>query len=122
MSTIICRVGFCKACFDAKRPYRGMEFVVYGSFRKSYDTRKALRPGTVGYVPHIYVLQDHSKKDLAIVSKVCCVCGCGSAYRLSADRKVMLLRPNPDKWEITFMPMSDWHALMDLKRDRQYTL
>jgi hypothetical protein len=122
MSITICRVGFCKACFDAKRPYRGAEFVVYGSFRKSYDTRKAMRPGTIGYTPHIFVKHDHSKGDICTISKVCCMCGCGCSYRLSADNKVMLLRPVVDKWEIIFMPMSDWNALVDLKRDRQYHL
>lgn len=121
MSTIICRVGFCKACFDANRPHKDSVFLVYGSYREKYYARTAMRSGTRGYTPHLFILNHVTKANVCVVEKVCAMCGCGVEYRPS--KAGMVYGVIPDKWAVDYFSIADWNALlMDMKRDRQYTL
>lgn len=119
MSTIICRVGFCKACFDASRPHRNSIFLVYGSYREKYYARTAMRNGTCGYTPHLFILKQVTKDNVCVVEKVCAMCGCGVEYRQS--KAGMIYGVISDKWEVTYLEIKDWNALVtDMKRDVQY--
>lgn len=120
---LITRVGFCERCLQHHNPRTGQLVLFCGSH--GFYVKEALVPKyplshPVGFTPHLY-----SKLDViggtVNVKKVCCVNGCD-----------ILIKPNANdtfdfyiletKWQYTKMPVADWNALLNFKRDKNYII
>lgn len=122
MATIICRPGFCQACYDAHRPHRDSIFLAYCSHRQKYCAKTSTRSGVIGFTPHIFILHTVTRDNICVVDKICSMHGCGVGERPSKNGG-FLYGAIPDKWETTYMSIKDWNALLLLmKRDPQYHL
>lgn len=123
MSTIITRVGYCPICANEHRPRRGNVFLVYGSFRGKYYTREAMRDGTEGYTPHMFILNRVTKDNICIIETVCCMHGCAVQCKYSTEKHIEVYCVIKDRWETIFMSTPDWNALvLGMKRDKQWQI
>lgn len=120
MGTIITRTAFCPVCERENRPWKGTLFLVYGSYRGDYYVRAAMRSGTVGFTPHLFILKKVGNNKMCEIETICAIHGCGIEYRHSKDQHKMVYGAIPSKWKTIFLPVADWNALIRLKRDNQF--
>lgn len=120
MGTVITRTAFCPTCEKESRPWKGIQFLAYGSYRGGYYVRDATRNGIVGFTPHLFILRQVGNKGFCEVDTICAIHGCGVEYRHSKEQHKMVYGANPDKWRTVLMTIPDWNGLLTSKRDPQY--
>lgn len=72
---IICRVAYCEACHQAKRPQLGQQFITIGS-RKEVHLHRVQNTVSFGFVPTLFIVQKADKKNMHY-TRICCMDGCG---------------------------------------------
>lgn len=121
MSTVICRTGYCQECANRHRPHKGSLFLAYGSHRGGYYVREASTDGTLGFVPHLFILKQVTKEMICIVSTVCCLYDCGVEKIVKSGKTFYSVKK--ESWKTIFMSTADWNnLLLNMKGDKQYQL
>ena len=121
MKTIVCRVGYCKSCYDAGRPKTDNLYAVKGSSGWHVHIIEYAAPHTnpVGFVPHIFQLEKVVKEEVHY-TKTCGMHSCGISISYDEDK-------NP-QYGIHFknqqkgiMTIANWNALI-LFKDTGYKI
>lgn len=122
MQSVITRTAFCPECERSHRPWKGLKFLCYGTYRDGYYVREATRDGISGYTPHLFILERVGTDGNCTVASVCSMHGCAVEYRHSKADRAMVYGVIPDRWERVTMTIPDWNALLSNRRDPQYTV
>ncbi len=115
--TVLCRVGFCQACYDRDRPQKGQRFVTIGRGRQRYLIREVKRIGQRGFTPQIIERISTTNGKVEFHS-YCAMENCG----------VVFIKKN-DEFElhtinevVKILSVKDWNALVNYTGDKQYLL
>lgn len=112
MGTIICRIGFCEACFKEKRAKTNQKLLLFGSSSNALKAVLANHNGRTGFVPHLYKL-GKVVDDKIFYQRVCCICG---HYSSEDEDKKKWLCLDETKWSGWIKTsLSNWNCLQRFK-------
>ena len=113
------RVSFCQKCYNAGRPKTNQTFVVWGDYRQSFIVYQSLRIGMRGFTPHIYKFK-RLIGDIVYFDVSCSMDGCDSYIKKNPkDKNLFKVGFKTDNSK---MKLSDWNALVNYKRDKDFEI
>lgn len=112
MSTIICRVGFCEACFQEKRAKTNQKLLLFGTTTNALKVVLAVHNGRAGFVPHLYRLKKVEEQKV-YYQRLCTICG---AYNEEDEDGKKWLCLDEEKWSGWIRTsLSNWNSLVLFK-------